>query len=150
MFIIDALIGNFDRHNGNWGILVKDETQEMKMAPVYDCGSCLCSQLTDEKMEEILKNKAELNNRIYNKATSTITENDKRINYYEFISSLKDKECNEALKRMIYKIDMTKIEHEIDKMSIISDIRKEFYKVLLNGRYEIILKKSYDKLKSKI
>ena len=41
IFIVDALIGNYDRHNGNWGILVNDETQEVKMAPIYDCGSCL-------------------------------------------------------------------------------------------------------------
>lgn len=149
MFIVDALIGNFDRHNGNWGILVNDETQDMKMAPVYDCGSCLCSQLTDEQMEMILNNKTELNNRIYNRPTSTIIENDKRINYYEFISSLKNEECNVALKKIVNKIDMAKIEQEIDKMPIISDIRRQFYKTLLNSRYEVILKKSYDKLINK-
>lgn len=148
MFIIDALIGNFDRHNGNWGILVNDETQEMKMAPVYDCGSCLCAQLSDEQMEEILENESELNNRIYNKPTSTITENDKRINYYEFVSSLKNADCNEALKRMINKIDMEKIQEEIENMPIISDIRKSFYKELVNGRFEIILKRTYNKLKN--
>jgi len=146
MFIIDALIGNFDRHNGNWGILVNDEKQEMKMAPIYDCGSCLCSQLTDEQMKEILNNKAELNNRVYNRPTSTITENDKRINYYEFISSLKNEDCNNALIRIFNKIDMSKIEREIDEMPIISETRRKFYKILLNKRYEIILKQSYNKL----
>lgn len=99
-------------------------------------------------MEEILENKSELNNRIYNKPTSTITENDKRINYYEFISSLKNEDCNEALKRMINKIDMEKIQKEIDNMPIISDTRKRFYKELLNGRFEIILKRTYNKLKN--
>lgn len=146
IFIIDGLIGNYDRHNGNWGILVNDEEQKMKMAPIYDCGSCLYSQLTDEQMEEILKSETEINNRVYNRPTSTITENDKRINYYDFIYSLKYKDCNDALKRMIKCIDMEKIEKEINDMPIISDVRKKFYKVLLNRRYDIILKKSYDKL----
>lgn len=145
--IVDALIGNYDRHNGNWGILVNDETQEVKMAPIYDCGSCLCSQLTDEQMEKILENKAELNNRIYNRPTSTITENDKRINYYDFISSLKNKDCNAALERVYSKIDMNKIEDIIDNMPIISKIRKRFYKEFLKGRYEIIIKKSVMKVK---
>lgn len=27
----------------------------MKIAPIYDCGSCLYSQLTDEQMQEILR-----------------------------------------------------------------------------------------------
>lgn len=145
VFIVDALIGNFDRHNGNWGILVNDDKQEIKMAPIYDCGSCLCSQLSDEQMEEIIKNKSEINDRIYNRPTSTIIENDKRINYYEFISSLKNEDCNQALKRIVPKVDMVKIAKEIEHMPIISDVRKEFYKIFLKGRYEIILKKSFDK-----
>ena len=116
------------------------------MAPIYDCGSCLYSQLTDEQMEVILQNKNEINNRIYHKPTSTITENDKRINYYEFISSLKNKDCNEALKRIVMKINMEEIQQEIDNMPIISKIRRKFYKVILEERYEKILKNAYDKL----
>ena len=146
MFIIDGLIGNYDRHNGNWGILVNDITGKIKIAPVYDCGSCLYAQLTDEQIERVLNNKVEMNERIYNKPTSTITENGKRINYYEFISSLKNNDCNEALKRVLPKIDMKKIEKEIDDMPIISDVRKKFYKALLKERYEIILKEAYNRL----
>ena len=149
IFIIDALIGNYDRHNGNWGILVNDITGRIKMAPVYDCGSCLCSQLTDEQIEKIIDDKAEINERIYNKPTSTITENGKRINYYEFISSLKNEDCNEALRRVFSRVDMAKIESEIDNMPIISEVRKRFYKDLLWGRYEIILRESYNKLVEK-
>ena len=37
MFIVDAFIGNWDRHNGNWGFLYDDSTDEMTLAPVYDC-----------------------------------------------------------------------------------------------------------------
>lgn len=146
IFIIDALIGNYDRHNGNWGILVNDEKQEMEMAPIYDCGSCLYAQLTDEQMKEILNNKTEINNRVYNRPTSTITENDKRINYYDFISSLKDKDCNNALIRITDRLDMNKIIQEIDNMPIISEIRKEFYKTMLTKRYNIILKETSDKI----
>lgn len=145
---IDALIGNYDRHNGNWGILVNDSEQKVKMAPVYDCGSCLCSQLTDEQMKQMLDNQTEINNRIYNKPTSTITENGRRINYYDFIYSLKNKDCNNALEKIVNEIDMSKIDFEIDNMPIISEIRKKFYKVLLNGRYNVILRKSYNKLKN--
>lgn len=47
---------------------------------------------------------------------------------------------------MMKNIDMKKIEEEIDDMQIISDVRKNFYKVLLNKRYKVILKKAYDKL----
>lgn len=41
MFIVDAYLGNFDRHNGNWGLLVNEERRLARIAPIYDCGSCL-------------------------------------------------------------------------------------------------------------
>ena len=50
MFIVDALIGNFDRHGGNWGFIKKDN--QYRIAPVYDNGSSLYPKLnTDEKLE---------------------------------------------------------------------------------------------------
>ena len=39
-FVVDALIGNKDRHLGNWGFLSSDQ-RHLKLAPVYDCGSSL-------------------------------------------------------------------------------------------------------------
>ena len=41
MFAVDALLGNFDRHNGNWGFLYDPKNDRREIAPVYDCGSCL-------------------------------------------------------------------------------------------------------------
>ena len=41
MFVIDSLIGNTNRHNGNWGFLVNKSTGKIKFSPIYDCGSCL-------------------------------------------------------------------------------------------------------------
>ena len=37
MFVVDALLGNFDRHNGNWGFLVDERTGQSELAPVFDC-----------------------------------------------------------------------------------------------------------------
>ena len=50
MFIMDALLGNFDRHNGNWGFIVNRSNKRIDFAPIFDCGSCLYPQLTDELM----------------------------------------------------------------------------------------------------
>ena len=53
MFIVDALIGNFDRHGGNWGFIKRDN--KYRIAPVYDNGSSLYPKLnTDEKIAEVL------------------------------------------------------------------------------------------------
>lgn len=86
IFIADALLGNFDRHNGNWGFLFDDETQTAEIAPVFDCGSCLLPQADEKVMKTILENKDELNARIFQFPTSAIKLNDRKINYYDFIS----------------------------------------------------------------
>lgn len=65
MFIADAFLGNFDRHNGNWGFLVDEEKQQAELAPVYDCGSCLYPQLDLERMKTVLQDEAEIDQRIY-------------------------------------------------------------------------------------
>ena len=77
MFIADSLVGNFDRHNGNWGFLIDEKSQKIEIAPIYDCASCLYPQLTEEKIEEILNNEDEINARVFTFPNSALKENDK-------------------------------------------------------------------------
>lgn len=146
MFIADALVGNFDRHNGNGGFLVNEKLKKIQIAPIYDCGSCLYPQLTDERISEIINDEKEIDSRIYVFPTSSIKENNVKINYYEYISSLKNGDCNEALKRIVPLINLKKINNIIDQTSLISDIRKDFYKKIIKERYNKILKFSLEKL----
>ncbi len=37
MFIVDALIGNWDRHNGNWGFLYNPATDEISYQKLCKC-----------------------------------------------------------------------------------------------------------------
>lgn len=149
MFIVDALIGNYDRHNGNWGVLINNETQKIKFAPVYDCGSSLYSRLADEAMEEIINNQGQINDKVYNKAPSALTHNNKKINYYNFINSLENESCNEALLRIVPRIKMEEINQIINNTPYISEVRKEFYKTILENRYEKILVPAYKKVLEK-
>ena len=149
MFIVDSFVGNFDRHNGNWGFLINEMLKKIEIAPIYDCASCLYPQLTDEKITEIIDNQEELEARVYIFPTSALKINGKKINYFGFISSLENDDCNKALVRIFPKIDMNKIYEIIEQTPYISDIRKEFYKKILNLRYNIILKSSYEDLTNK-
>ena len=150
MFIADALVGNFDRHNGNWGFLIDEGAEKIEIAPIYDNASCLYPQLDDETMENIMKNKEEMEARVYVFPTSAIKINDKKINYFEFIGSLENEECNKALKRIYQLIDIKKMNKIIENTPYISNVRKEFYKKIINLRYEKIIKYSYEKLYSKM
>lgn len=147
MFIADSLVGNFDRHNGNWGFLINENLKKIEIAPIYDCASCLYPQLTDEKIEDIIDNEEEMEARVFVFPTSALRINDKKINYFDYISSLEDEDCNKALLAIFPRINIERINKIIDETPFISNIRKEFYKKILNLRYEKILKYSYDKLK---
>ncbi len=146
MFIVDAFLGNFDRHNGNWGFLVDTATQETSVAPIYDCGSCLLPQADEKIMKLVIEKEEELNARIYQFPTSAVKLNGKKINYHDFIVSCNFSECNEALKRIMSRIDMEQIAGFIDGVKEISAVQKSFYKRYLKGRYEKILLPAYEKL----
>lgn len=146
MFIVDAFIGNWDRHNGNWGFLYNTETDMMEIAPIYDCGSCLFPQADDIRMQETIENQDERNLRVFQIPLSGIKVNGNKINYHDFIFSIENADCNRALKRILPRIDIDKINKIIDNTPYISDIQRTFYKVILKERKEKILNKSYDKL----
>ena len=146
MFIADCLLGNYNRHNGNWGFLINEAEKKIGIAPIYDCASCLYPQLTDERIEEIINDKEEMEAKVFVFPTSALKINDKKINYYEYISSLKNKDCNDALVRLFSKINLKEINKIIDNTDYISEIRKDFYKKIIKMRYEKILMYSYKKL----
>ena len=139
MFVIDAFIGNWDRHNGNWGFLYNQETDHMEIAPIYDCGSSLFPQIDDELIKRALSSKAEMNARVYDMPTSAILLDGKRVNYYAIIKSHKYKELDDAIKRIRPKINLIAINKLIDEVEQLSDLQKEFLKKILKLRKEKIL-----------
>ena len=146
MFIVDALIGNWDRHNGNWGFLYYSDTDRMTLAPIYDCGSCLYPQADEAIMQATLDDPNERNYRIFEVPVSGIRENNQKIRYFDFISSLKNRDCNEALKRMVPRIHMDEIAALVDDTPFITGLQKRFYKTMLAERKERILDFSLTRL----
>lgn len=146
MFIVDALIGNWDRHNGNWGFLYNVEKDTMELAPVYDCGSCLYPQADENIMEATLNDPKERDLRIFSIPLSGIRLNGQKIRYFDFLSSLKYEDCNEALKRITPRIDMNEIYNLIDSTPYITELQKTFYKTMLSERKKKILDFSLNKL----
>ena len=135
MFIIDSLIGNTDRHNGNWGFILNKNTGKITFSPIYDCGSCLNPMLEDEEIEKI--NNTELKNLAIN-CYSCLKENGKKINYMSYIKQKENKECNIAIKRIFTNINIDEINNFISNIECISLVRKEFYKNIIGQRYDIL------------
>ena len=119
----------------------------MTLAPVFDCGSCLFPQADEEKMNEILSDRNAMNLRIFNQPLSAIMQDGKKIDYFAFISSLQNQDCNQALKRILPRVDLAEICRIIDETPGLSDIQKKFFAGMLSARKERILDFSFKKLK---
>ena len=149
MFIVDALIGNWDRHNGNWGFLYDEANDQMTLAPVYDCGSCLYPQADEEIMQSVLDSQAERHTRVFNIPTSGLKINNQKINYFDFLTSLQNPDCNRTLKRIMPRIDMEAICRMVDETPFITDLQKQFYKTMLQERKTCILDHALKQLKKR-
>lgn len=134
MFIIDAFIGNTDRHNGNWGFII-DKDNNYTISKIYDCGSCLNPLLDDVDINNL--DDSEIKNLAIN-SYSCLKENGKKINYISYIKEMKNEECNKALIKVFKNINLNKIIDFINNIDCISDIRKKFYISLLEIRYNIL------------
>lgn len=148
VFVMDAFLGNFDRHNGNWGFLYHPAQEVSSIAPVYDCGSCLLPQADEKIMSAVLGNESELHARIFQFPTSALKQNQRKINYYDFLTAAKNDDCNAALERIFPRIDLPKLHAFIDETEYLSDLQKKFYKTYSSARYELILKPAFDKIQT--
>ena len=135
MFVVDAFLGNFDRHNGNWGFLVDPTTRKAEIAPAFDFGSCLLPQADDDIMRRVIGDKAELDARIYNFPASALKQEGKKIGYVDFIAQNRDGVLAPSLARIVPRIDLAAINAFIDDTPYLADHQRRFYKVYLAARF---------------
>ena len=138
MFVVDAFLGNFDRHNGNWGFLVDSSTDRAEIAPLFDFGSCLLPQADDEIMRRVIEDKSERDARIYNFPASALKQNGKKIGYVDFIATNRTGILAPSLERIVPKIDMNAICRLVDSTPLLADLQRDFYKTYITARYEVL------------
>lgn len=134
VFIVDTLIGNVDRHLGNWALIFKDN--KYRLSPIYDCGSCLHPLLSEDRIIELLKGN-ELKNVAINLKTA-YKLNGKTLNYLDAYKIMPIK-LKRSLLKMYDLIDMDRIKDIIYNIDTLSDSMKEFYyRTILLRKTEII------------
>ena len=153
-FVFDALVGNFDRHKGNWGYFVNEITQDIQLAPIYDNGSSLYPALSDYGMEVVLSSEEEKIKRIEIFPKSALNKNEnirkvEKYGYYELLSSDIDANCVCSLLKIAPIIDLNKIFEVIEGTPIISNTRKRFYKEMITLRKTNIIDRAFEIQKNK-
>jgi len=114
---------------------------------LYEFENLALSLNPDKKLEDedIIKlNKTEIKNLAIN-TYSCFKNNNKKINYFQYISSMENEDCKNALKYVFPKIKLEKIVDYINNIEKISKIRKEFYIAIIRFRYEL-LEKAYKEI----
>ena len=139
MFVVDTLIGNTDRHFGNWGFIKKGDI--ISFAPVYDCGSSLHPLLSENEQIKLMSDSIAFKNSSY-KIASVYTMNNKKIFYHEIFKN-PPVDLKEAIKSIVPKIDIEKIKEIIASTEGLSKTQKEYYFKDILLRKEEILDKAY-------
>jgi hypothetical protein len=138
MFVVDAFIGNGDRHLDNWG-LIEATDGTLSPAPIYDCGSSLSPLKSDDRKRELLADGNVFKQEEYN-LNSVYRMNGERILYHEIFKNPPE-DLHRAILRIVPRIKTAsaQIDKLIDSTEELSDISKEYMKKSLLLRRELIL-----------
>lgn len=130
IIVFDSIIGNEDRHQENWGIIVamqtsaktsffkktKNESVEPSylFAPIYDSGSSLGRELNDQKVEQILKDKIQLEAYINRGKSEIHWEGEKgKLKHFDLIKRISDNGFQDTILEIIKTLQVKYRESDI-------------------------------------
>lgn len=149
--IIDGIIKNNNRNNGNWGLLNEDNVY--KIAPIFDNGASFSNKISDEKIAFILEDEGRMRNNSLNSIT-TYALHGKQLNLNALLDldlpELKEAICRVTplLKRKMQEIEdmIHNIPNEYRHLTVCSNDRKAFYIKGMKLRIEELLVPAFDNI----
>lgn len=147
MFVVDALLGNPDRNNSNWGIVLSPNGDK-RIAPVYDNGNCLNCKWDEEKMREVLSDEAKMETESYKGRRCIFELEGKKINPYYIMESMEYAGCTRAVEKLvpIIKTNFPRIISLIWDIPVLTELQKKFYCAVMECRYDKVLFPLYKKI----
>lgn len=154
MAVIDILIDNNDRNNGNWGIVLDEATGTYRLAPVYDNGNAFSSKASDDRLQKYMSEPS-LADRLT--GSQTAYEYNNNALSAKKILKMKIPELEDAiirnLPKMLESIDRIKsfireIPEAYHGIPVCSDIRKQYYTVGIETRITHLLLPAYEKIRA--
>ncbi len=136
MFLFDAILGNRDRHEGNWGFVKKNS--KTTLAPIFDNGSSLFPDvdLSDWKHYQFVKDRVhKIPASQFKMWKPGIVDRPMRTNFYEIITEF----------HKIFKDELTRV-GQIDYQTIAADSIvdvpeevAEWFRVIIECRFRVLI-----------
>jgi len=152
LLVFDAIIGNTDRHQENWGVILDHEAKTVTLAPAYDNSDCFGREILEADIESFLKDDKKLNRYLLRGEPHISWSDDgivlKKLNHIDFLKQMVGKWpfvsnyikelttfSDQVVTEMLAKLFSIEIRNPRYK---ISDKRGEFIKKIIIGRRDLI------------
>lgn len=149
--IVDILIGNNDRNNGNWGILFDEDKNKYTIAPVFDNGNAFNTKSNEDKIASLL-NSQDINPILGER--TIYTYKDKLLSAKKLLK-LENTDLQDALLRIVPLIEckleeikdfINRLPNNYNGIDIISENRKAYYIKTIETREKELLYPAYENL----
>ena len=157
VLIIDMLINNNDRNEDNWGVIKFKDSNDYKLAPIYDCGNSFYGKASDDKINILLQDELKLRSSALNGITAYEDDEEKRISNLQILNVNND-DLNKTIIKVYELVNdrfndiitfINKIPNEYNELLVMSNNRKQYYIETMKLRIEEILRPKYLELKKK-
>ena len=86
--VFDALIGESDRHEENWGYIRTSKSSDIVLAPFYDNGDSLMHNINENRVEEYINDETGFLRYIHKSKTKILDNNGHKIKHFQLIDHL--------------------------------------------------------------
>ena len=140
--VFDFLIGNTDRHQSNWALILKN--RQFRLSPLYDNSSSLCAYIPESRIEQYLGNDTMLWRSLVDTKSKSIIRlhsNDEKLPTHTTVLRFLSTNYSKQIENIVNNIDKF-----VTKNSI-CDILEKYTEVLSEKKKQLILKFFYRKRK---
>jgi hypothetical protein len=144
LLLFDIFIGQPDRHEENWGIIVS-KSKDTRLSPIYDNASSLGRNLLTNKINQMFSDNNYFTNYINNCYSAILLEENKRISQFVMLDYIIDNFNSIYIDFMerISEIKQDNLANIINKVPgfIMTDQQKKLVLKILLARKEIMINK---------